>query len=83
MLICFVPFIGVLVPLYWMTQPDIGGQMRDASILAFFPLLHPRTPSTALAAAVSALDPHEAAVLDQVGEGEWTNCHFSDHSHRR
>lgn len=32
MLICFVPFIGGLVLLYWMTQPSIGGQMRDAHI---------------------------------------------------
>ena len=32
MLICFVPFIGGLALLYWMTQPGIGGQMRDARI---------------------------------------------------
>lgn len=31
-LVCFVPFIGGLVLLYWMTLPGIGGQMSNARI---------------------------------------------------
>ena len=31
-LVCFVPFIGGLVLLYWMTLPGIDGQMRNARI---------------------------------------------------